>query len=78
MQIASIITDTTAAPAPKAEPVAFVDTRLAATLIENFISALELEGYQGGPALSFARGLAENAISGWGYPLRPLSRDRRA
>lgn len=66
MHLASPITDRTAAQRPAPEPVTSVDVRLAAGLLANFITAMEMEASTDGAAMICARGFAERHLAEWG------------
>jgi hypothetical protein len=75
MHIASPITITREA-GNGSEGIALVDARLAASLIGNFFSAIELEGHECGAGMRFAMAMAGYSLAAWGLPRQPLAQDR--
>ena len=77
MLIASPIT-VTRSDALGSEGIKLVDARLAASLVGNFLSAIELEGIEPGAAMRFAATVAEYNLAEWGLPRQPLGKARGA
>lgn len=77
MHIASPITITREA-GNGSEGIALVDARLAASLIGNFFSAIELDGRECGAGMRFAIAVAEYNLAAWGLPRQSLLQVRGA
>lgn len=77
MQFASPIAITRDAPGGS-QTVQLVDVDIAASAIDNFLAAVELDGIPASPRLNFAIAMAELRLADWGMRRQSLLQVRGA